>query len=83
MVMVTGNTQTRQIDSSTAETLRRAFIDSGLSIKRWSVQAGTPYATTHAIACGSRDVLTATADKLAGALGMKLVLEPVRRERRA
>lgn len=82
MVVKTNNGKQKG-DSSTAEALQQAFIDSGLSIKRWSVVSGVAYASVHGFVCGSRDLHLSTADKLAGALGLKLVLRPIRRKRKA
>lgn len=73
----------REISSAALDALRKAFVDSGLSIKRWSIQSGVPYASVHSVANGERDATATTMSKLATALGFELVLRPIRRKGKA
>lgn len=82
-MVVRTNDGKQSIDSSTAQALRQAFADSGKSIKRLSVESGIAYASCHGLICGTRDLHVSTADKLAAALGFRLVLRPIRRKRKA
>ena len=56
-----------------ADSIRAAFQRSGLSVKKWAETAGVPYASAHAFAAGTRDPLVSTLERLATALGLRLV----------
>ena len=58
---------------SLADSIRAAFQRSGLSVKRWAEAANVPYASVHAFAAGTRDPQVSTLEKLAVALGLRLV----------
>ncbi len=59
--------------ASMADIIRRAFRESGLSIKRLSVLSGVPYSACHGLLTGNRDVHISTVEKLSKVLGLKLV----------
>ena len=56
-----------------AETIRAAFRESGLSMKRLTIEADVPYAATHGFFAGSRDCTLTTAEKWCDVLGLELV----------
>lgn len=60
--------------------LRAAFAESGLSRFELARRAGLSYAVVHRFFGGDRDITLATASKLAGVLGIRLV--PDKRKRR-
>ncbi len=64
--------------------IRDAIRRSGLSIYRIAKNAGLQVSIVQRIASGVRDNMTiATAQKIAGAVGYRLELRPVKRPRRA
>lgn len=58
-----------------AETVRRTFRDSGMSLKRMAELSGTPYASVHGFFTGSRDVALRTLEGWCRVLGLRLVSE--------
>lgn len=76
------NMQTRT-GQNILELLRAAFADSGKSLKRVSVESNVPFASVHRCMTGDSDVLTETASKMLTAMGMEIVIRPVRRKRKA
>ena len=64
-----------------ADTIKRAFRVSGLSMKRLSVQSDTRYASVHGFFTGERDPALSTIDRWCKVLGLEL--RPVRRGRKA
>ena len=63
-----------------AEILRRAFRESGMSLKRLSDESGTRYASVHAFFTAERDPQLSTIEKWYGVLGLRLV--PDKRKQR-
>lgn len=57
-----------------AEAVRRAFRESGMSIKRFSESSRTPYSGVHRFLNVDADVRTSTLTRLAKALGLELVV---------
>ena len=55
-----------------AELIRRAFRESGLSLKRLSDKSGTRYASVHAFFTAERDPQLSTIEKWCGVLGLEL-----------
>ena len=55
-----------------ADTIRKRFRESGLSIKALADRAGTPYANVHGLIVGDRDVTLGTASALVAVLGLEL-----------
>ncbi len=62
-----------------AETVRRAFRESGMSIKRLADSSRTPYSGVHRFINVDADVRTSTLKRLAEALGLELVVRPKRK----
>ena len=62
-----------------AETVRRAFRESGMSLKRMAEASGTPYASVHGFFTGDRDVTLSTLEQWCGVLSLEL--RPARRKR--
>ncbi len=56
-----------------AEILRRAFRESGMSLKRLSDESGTRYASVHAFFTAERDPQLSTIEKWSRVLGLRLV----------
>ncbi len=56
-----------------ADIVRRAFRESGLSIKKLSDRSGVHYSAVHGLLTGNRDVQISTLDKLSKVLGLELV----------
>ena len=56
-----------------AELLRRAFRESGMSLKRLSDESGTRYASVHAFFTAERDPQLSTIEKWCRVLGLGLV----------
>lgn len=57
-----------------AATLRKAYRDSGLSLKALSEQSDVPYAAVHGFFTGGqRDIYLSTIERLAGVLNLELV----------
>lgn len=56
-----------------AETVRRAYRDSGSSLKRLAEASGTPYASVHGFFTGQRDVTLNTLERWCRVLGLRLV----------
>ena len=56
-----------------ADTIRQAFRDSGLSLKRLSVRSGVPYACVHGFFTGNRDPALSTIQKWCRVLDLELV----------
>lgn len=65
-----------------ADSVRAAFQRSGLSVKKWAETAGVPYASAHAFAAGTRDPQVSTLERLARALGLRLVAVERRKTKR-
>ena len=63
-----------------AQTIRRAFERSGLSIKALSVRAGIPYASAHGFVKNGRNLTLDTTAKICELLGLEL--RPARQEKR-
>ncbi len=63
-----------------ADIVRTAFRDSGMSIKRLSTAAGTPYASAHAFLTGDRDPQLSTLERWCRVLDLEL--RPVRQKKR-
>lgn len=59
--------------ASMTDVIRRAFRESGLSIKRLSVLSGVPYASCHGLLTGNRDIHISTLERLSKDLGLELV----------
>ena len=59
------------------DTIRTAFRESGLSIKRLAIQARLPYAVAHGFVTGNSDPRLSTVAKVCEALGLEL--RPARR----
>lgn len=64
-----------------ADTIKRAFRQSGLSMKRLSVQSDTRYASVWDFIKGDRDPALSTIDRWCKVLGLEL--RPVRGKRKA
>lgn len=62
-----------------AEILRRAFRESGMSLKRLSDESGTRYASVHAFFTAERDPQLSTIEKWCRVLGLRLVSEKRKR----
>lgn len=62
-----------------AEILKRAFRESGLSLKRLSDESGTRYASVHAFFTAERDPQLSTIEKWSRVLGLRLVSDKQRR----
>ncbi len=62
-----------------AEAVRRAFRQSGMSIKRLAESSDTPYSGAHRFINVDADVRTSTLARLAEALGLELVVRPKRK----
>ena len=60
-------------DNHLARLIRRAFANSGLSIKALAKRADVSYGALHGFIAGTRDCTLGTASKLCKALGLKLV----------
>ena len=58
--------------NSMAEILRRAFRDSGMSLKRLADESGTRYASVHAFFTAERDPQLSTIEKWSRVLGLEL-----------
>ena len=56
-----------------AEILRRAFRESGLSMKRLSDESGTRYASVHAFFTAERDPQLSTIERWSRVLGLRMV----------
>lgn len=69
-------------DDNLTDSIRAAFQRSGLSVKKWAETAGVPYASAHAIANGTRDPRVSTLERLARALGLRLVAIERRKTKR-
>lgn len=65
---------------SMADILRRAFRESGMSLKRLSDESGTRYASVHAFFTAERDPQLSTIEAWSRVLGLEL--RPVRRGKR-
>ncbi len=63
-----------------AEILRRAFRESGMSLKRLSDESGTRYASVHAFFTAERDPQLSTIQRWCDVLGLEL--RPKRHERK-
>ncbi len=63
-----------------ADILRRAFRESGMSLKRLSDESGTRYASVHAFFIAERDPQLTTIEAWSRVLGLEL--RPVRRGKR-
>ena len=61
------------------QAIRRAFQESGLSIKKLSLRSNVPYAGAHAFVNGNPDVRLSTLTRIAEALGLELVARPKRK----
>ncbi len=59
--------------ASMTDVIRKAFRESGLSIKKLSDRSGVPYSAVHGLLTGNRDVQISTVEKLSRVLGLKLV----------
>ncbi len=59
-----------------ANKIRAAFLRSGLSIKQLSILSGTPYASCHGFANGTRDIKLSTASSIIEVLGLELISKP-------
>jgi predicted transcriptional regulator len=57
---------------SASEAVRRAVLDSGLTLYRVAKDAGIPYAVLHRFMTGKRAVSLASFDKLCAYLGLQL-----------
>ena len=55
-----------------ADQIRRAFKDTGWSIKKLSGAAGVPYAACHGFVTGDRMISVLTVDRLCRALRLEL-----------
>ena len=53
-------------------TLRKAYSESGLSLKALSERSGVPYASVHATFTGNRDPQLSTVERLCKVLGLEL-----------
>ena len=62
-----------------AEILRRAFRESGMSLKRLSDLSGTRYASVHAFFTAERDPQLSTIEKWSSVLGLRLVSDKRKR----
>jgi ribosome-binding protein aMBF1 (putative translation factor) len=58
-----------------ADILRRAFRESGMSLKRLSDESGTRYASVHAFFTAERDPQLSTIEKWSRVLGLRLVAD--------
>ncbi len=67
-------------NSEMAKLIRRAFRESGLSLKRLSDESGTRYASVHAFFTAERDPQLSTIEKWCRVLGLEL--RPIRRGKR-
>ena len=61
------------------ETLRKAFAESGMSMKALSERSGVPYASVHATFTGNRDPQLSTVERLSRVLGLELTKQQKRR----
>lgn len=59
-------------DNSLAVAIRKAFTESGMSIKRLADTAGLPYASVHGLIKKIKDPTLSTAALLCGVLGLEL-----------
>ncbi len=64
---------------SMADILRRAFCESGMSLKRLSDKSGTRYASVHAFFTAERDPQLSTIEKWSRVLELRLVSDKKRR----
>ena len=64
---------------SMAELLRRAFRESGMSLKRLSDESGTRYASVHAFFTAERDPQLSTIEAWSRVLGLWLVSDKRKR----
>ena len=55
-----------------ADTIRRAFKGSGMSIRELSKRSDVPYAAVHGLITGDRDVQLSTVERLSKVLGLQL-----------
>ena len=55
------------------DVIKKAFRESGLSIKKLSDQSGVPYSAVHGLLTGNRDIQISTLEKLSKVLGLELV----------
>ena len=55
------------------EILKKAYVESGLSMKSLSERSGVPYASVHATFTGNRDPQLSTVERLSRVLGLDLV----------
>lgn len=55
------------------EILKKAYTESGLSMKALSERSGVAYASVHATFTGNRDPQLSTVEKLSKVLGLSLV----------
>ena len=62
-----------------AERIRRAFRESGMSLKRLSDLSGTRYASVHAFFTGERDPQLSTVERWCRVLGLRLVSDKRKR----
>ena len=65
---------------SMEETIRERFQKSGLSIKKLTDLAGTPYSAVHAFLNFQSTITLPTADKLCAVLGLEL--RPIQKKAR-
>ena len=66
-------------DESMKDILRRAFRESGWSLKRLSDESGTRYASVHAFFTGERDPQLSTIERWCRVLGLRLVSDKRKR----
>lgn len=57
---------------SMQDVLRKAFADSGLSIKKLSALTGLPYSVTHRVVNGVSDPQLSTVEKISRVVGLEL-----------
>ena len=55
------------------EILKKAYAESGLSMKALSERSGVPYASVHGTLVGNRDPQLSTVERLSRVLGLDLV----------
>jgi len=54
------------------QTIRRAFLESGLSIKKLSDMTKLPYSVAHGAVTGSTDPCLSTVERISKVLGLEL-----------
>lgn len=64
-----------------ADTIKKAFLASGLNMKQLSDESGTRYASVHAFFTATRDPALSTIERWCRVLGLDLVLDNARKRK--